>query len=60
MVSSLLRGEFGLEELYIGVPRIVGKEGNKQVVEVPLSEAEMTAFLHSANTMKGIIENSSL
>jgi len=59
-VSSLLRGEFGLEDLYIGVPSIVGKEGNKQVVEVPLSEAEMTAFLYSANTMKGIIENSNL
>jgi len=59
-VSALLRGEFGLRDMYIGVPSIVGKEGNRQVVEVPLSEGEMTDFLESANTMRKIIERSNL
>lgn len=59
-VSALLRGEFGLSDLYIGVPSIVGIEGNRQVVEVPLSGAELKAFLESAENMKKILENSNI
>ena len=59
-VSSLLDGEFGLKDLYIGIPSIVGKEGVKKVIEVPLKDKEREDFIASADTMKKIIEGSSL
>lgn len=59
-VSSLLDGEYGLKDLYIGIPSIVGKEGVKKVIEVPLKEKEREDFIDSAETMKKIIEGSSL
>lgn len=59
-VSSLLDGEYGLKDLYIGIPSIVGKEGVKKVIEVPLKEKEREDFITSAETMKKIIEGSSL
>ncbi|MBO1263902.1 L-lactate dehydrogenase [Proteiniclasticum sp. SCR006] len=59
-VSSLLDGEYGLKDLYIGIPSIVGKEGIKKVIEVPLKEKEREDFIASAETMKKIIEGSSL
>ncbi len=59
-VSTLLEGEYGLEDLYISIPSIVGKEGVIKGVEVPLSEHEMEAFLSSAQAMHDIIEASDL
>ncbi|MFH5836276.1 L-lactate dehydrogenase [Proteiniclasticum sp. C24MP] len=59
-VSSLLDGEYGLSDLYIGIPSIVGKEGVKKVIEVPLKDKEREDFIASAHTMKKIIEGSSL
>jgi L-lactate dehydrogenase len=59
-VSSLLEGEYGLHDLYIGIPSIVGKEGIRKVIEVPLTAEEREDFLRSAETMKGIIEGSNL
>jgi malate/lactate dehydrogenase len=38
----------------------VGKEGVKKVIEVPLKEKEREDFIASAETMKKIIEGSSL
>lgn len=59
-VSSLLEGEYGLKDLYISVPSIVGKEGIIKPVEVPLNKEEMKDFLASAQTMHDIIEASNL
>lgn len=59
-VSTLLEGEYGLENLYISVPSIVGKEGVIKAVEVPLNEKEREEFLASAKMMHDIIEASNL
>ena len=59
-VSSLMEGEYGLSGLYIGIPSIVGKEGIRKVIEVPLKEKEREDFISSANKMKEIIDGSAL
>ncbi|HCW72714.1 MAG TPA: L-lactate dehydrogenase [Clostridiaceae bacterium] len=59
-VSSLMEGEYGLSGLYIGIPSIVGKEGIRKVIEVPLKEKEREDFISSANKMKEIIDGSVL
>ena len=50
--SALLDGEYGLSNLSIGVPCIIGKNGIEKIVEVKLSEAEMTKLHTSAEGVK--------
>ena len=50
--SALLEGEYGLNELSIGVPCIIGKDGIEKIVEVELAEAEMTKLHTSAEGVK--------
>ncbi|PYZ98628.1 L-lactate dehydrogenase [Alteribacter lacisalsi] len=51
-VSTLLEGEYGEEDLYIGVPAVVNETGIQQIVEIDLNEEEAKAFRHSAKTIK--------
>ena len=39
-VSTVLNGEYGLKELALSIPSIVGKKGVEAVLEIPLSESE--------------------
>jgi L-lactate dehydrogenase len=54
-VSALLEGEYGMEDLYIGVPAIINREGIRKVIEMPLSKTENEQFAHSAHTLKNVI-----
>lgn len=40
-VSAYLRGEYGFEDIFLGVPAKLGRQGVSEVVELPLSEREM-------------------
>ena len=46
--STLLEGEYGLNDLCIGVPVILGKNGIEKVVEIELSEGEKAHMNDSA------------
>ena len=46
--STLLEGEYGLNDLCIGVPVILGKNGIEKVVEIELSEGEKAHMNESA------------
>jgi len=50
--SSLLEGEFGLNDLCIGVPVILGKNGIEKIVEINLSDAENAKMKESAEGVK--------
>ncbi|MBH9966579.1 L-lactate dehydrogenase [[Bacillus] enclensis] len=56
-VSSLLQGEYGQDDVYIGVPAIINREGVRKVVELPLNEKERQQFEHSSGTLKKVMEN---
>ncbi|WP_280768444.1 L-lactate dehydrogenase [Salipaludibacillus daqingensis] len=51
-VSTLMKGEYGLDDLYIGVPAIVSQHGIERTVEIDLSDVEMEKLHHSANILK--------
>ncbi|MCR6096723.1 L-lactate dehydrogenase [Salipaludibacillus agaradhaerens] len=51
-VSTLLQGEYGLNDLYIGVPAIVSHNGIEKIVEMELADDEMEKLHHSANVLK--------
>ncbi|MDE3741725.1 malate dehydrogenase [Maribacter polysaccharolyticus] len=46
--STMLDGEYGLSDICIGVPVILGKNGIEKIVDVPLSEAEKAKMKESA------------
>ncbi|ALU75542.1 malate dehydrogenase [Tenacibaculum finnmarkense] len=50
--SALLDGEFGLSDLCIGVPVVLGKDGIEKIVEINLSEAEKANLVASAQAVK--------
>lgn len=50
--STLLEGEYGLSDLCIGVPVILGKKGIEKIVEIELSDAEKAHLAESAEGVK--------
>lgn len=46
--STLLDGEYGLHDLCIGVPVVLGKKGIEKIVEIQLSDAEKAHLKESA------------
>ena len=55
--SALLEGEFGLNDLTIGVPCILGKNGIEKIVEIDLDENEKSLLAESA---KGVSATNAL
>ncbi|MCG3399698.1 L-lactate dehydrogenase [Staphylococcus massiliensis] len=53
-VSSYLEGEYGEEDVYVGVPTVVNKNGARNIIEVPLNEKETEQFNHSVSVLKEI------
>ena len=50
--SAMLEGEYGLNDLCIGVPVILGKNGIEKIVKIDLSEAEKAHLAQSAEGVK--------
>lgn len=50
--SALLNGEYGLDDLCIGVPVVLGKKGIESIVKIELSEAENAKMQESAVGVK--------
>ncbi|WP_299255003.1 malate dehydrogenase [uncultured Aquimarina sp.] len=57
--SVLLEGEYGLNDLCIGAPVVLGRNGIEKIVEIELSEAEKAKLIESAEGVKktnGLLE----
>lgn len=50
--SALLEGEYGLNDISIGVPCVLGKNGIEKIVELDLTDAEKTKLHESAEAVK--------
>lgn len=51
-VSTFLDGEYGEEDVYVGVPAIVNREGIGDILELKLSTDEQEKFSHSVKVLK--------
>lgn len=51
-VSSMLIGEFGEQDVTIGVPAIVNRDGIKDILELNLNEDEIAKFKNSCETLR--------
>ena len=50
--SVLLEGEYGLSDITIGVPVILGKNGIEKIVQIDLDDEEKKQLMLSAETVK--------
>lgn len=50
--SAMLEGEYGLSDICIGVPCIIGKNGIEEIVSIDLTEAENTKLQGSAAAVR--------
>lgn len=55
-LSVYLDGQYGQEDVYIGVPAVIGRHGIERVVEIPLNETEQQQMTHSANTLRQVTQ----
>ena len=52
--SVFLEGEYGQNDICIGVPCIIGKNGVEQILDIHLNDAEKAAFAKSAEAVRGM------
>ncbi|MCY3741370.1 MAG: hypothetical protein OXH00_10155 [Candidatus Poribacteria bacterium] len=48
--SAHLTGQYGIDDLYIGVPIKLGGDGIDEILEIELTEDELSSLQHSAAT----------
>ena len=53
---TLLNGEYGYQDLFLGVPTILGGNGVESIIELPLTAVEKDGLSISANAVKSVIE----
>jgi len=55
-VGSVLNGEYGLSDVVINVPSVVGKDGVERILVLDLTEEELTKLRYSAEQVQSIID----
>ena len=51
----MLNGEYGLKDIYLGVPVVLGKNGIEKIIELKLNEDEMKLVNESAKAVKEVM-----
>ena len=54
--AAWLNGEFGVKDMYVGVPVVIGAKGVERIVEIEFNSAERAAFEKSAQAVQTLIE----
>ena len=55
-VAAYVNGQYGIKDLYVGVPAVIGAKGIERIVELDLTADEKAALVKSADSVKGLIE----
>jgi malate dehydrogenase len=55
-VCAWLQGEYGLKDIYLGVPVILGKNGIEKIIELKLNEEETASLHSSAKAVKEVMD----
>lgn len=55
-VCALLKGEYGIKDIYLGTPVILGKNGIEKIIELKLSKDELASLKTSADAVKSVMD----
>ena len=54
--AAHLNGEYGVKDMYVGVPVLIGEKGVEKIVEVNFDAAEKAMFAKSVEAVKGLVD----
>ncbi|WP_158047257.1 malate dehydrogenase [Skermanella pratensis] len=55
-VAAHLTGQYGVDDMYVGVPAVIGAGGVEKIVEIELNADEKAMFDHSVGAVKTLVE----
>lgn len=55
-VAAQLTGQYGVNDMYVGVPTIIGANGVERVIEIEMNEAEKAEFEKSVASVAGLCD----
>jgi malate dehydrogenase len=59
-VAANLNGEYGVKDMYIGVPAVIGKNGVEKIIEIKLNSQELTMFNRSVEAVRKLVAETNL
>lgn len=54
-VSALHNGEYGVEDVYVSTPCVIGKDGIEEVIELDLTDEERKKYTDSAEMIRSYL-----
>src|ERR1700710_93554 len=54
--AAYLNGEYGVKDMYVGVPTVIGAKGVERIVEIEFNSTERDMFKKSVDAVKGLVE----
>jgi malate dehydrogenase len=53
--AAWLTGQYGVKDIYVGVPVVIGSKGVEKIIEFDLTPQEQDAFTKSVNGVRSLI-----
>jgi malate dehydrogenase len=53
--AAYLKGEYGVKDLYVGVPALIGSKGVEKIIEISLNPEQKAMFGKSVDAVKGLV-----
>src|SRR6478752_141966 len=54
--AAYVNGPYGIKDLYVGVPVVIGEKGVEKILELELTSEERAALMKSADAVRGLID----
>ncbi len=54
--AALCQGEYGINDLFVGVPVMLGRDGIEKIVEIELNDEEQEQLKQSANAVQELVK----
>ena len=54
--AAHLTNQYGLSDMYVGVPVVIGAGGVERIIEFPMDETETAMFAKSVASVQGLVE----
>ncbi len=54
--AAHLTGQFGVKDMYVGVPVVIGAKGVEKVIELEMNDAERQMFMKSVESVRGLCD----
>ena len=53
--AAHLTGQYGVRDMYVGVPVVIGGKGVERIVEIGMNKSEKKAFDSSVKAVRGLV-----